>query len=37
MERAGEPGVWECPRTGALHEEKEGALTELARTGPKPN
>ncbi|MEV4195513.1 acyltransferase [Streptomyces toxytricini] len=30
-ERAGEPGVWECPRTGALHDEKGGALTE--RTG----
>ncbi|RSS83854.1 N-acetyltransferase, partial [Streptomyces sp. WAC05292] len=29
-ERDGEPGVWECPRTGALHDEKEGTLTERA-------
>ncbi|GLW45662.1 acetylglucosamine-1-phosphate uridylyltransferase [Streptomyces sp. NBRC 14336] len=27
-ERPGEPGGWECPRTGALYEEKEGVLTE---------
>ncbi|WP_069626738.1 acyltransferase [Streptomyces niveus] len=26
--RDGEPGVWECPRTGALHDEKVGVLTE---------
>ncbi|MGW8573666.1 acyltransferase [Streptomyces niveus] len=26
--RDGEPGVWECPRTGALHDEKDGALTK---------
>ncbi|MFD9409299.1 acyltransferase [Streptomyces sp. NPDC059989] len=31
VERAGEPGVWECPRTGALHEEKDGALVERNR------
>ncbi|QMU71505.1 acyltransferase [Streptacidiphilus sp. P02-A3a] len=28
VERQGEPGVWECPETGALHDEKEGELTE---------
>ncbi len=28
VERADEPGTWECPRTGALHDEKDGALTE---------
>lgn len=28
VERAGEPGVWECPRTGALHDEKDDVLTE---------
>lgn len=27
-ERVGEPGVWECPDTGALHDEKDGVLTE---------
>lgn len=26
--RDGEPGVWECPSTGALHDEKDGALFE---------
>ncbi|WP_042403905.1 acyltransferase [Streptacidiphilus carbonis] len=28
VERAGEPGVWECPSTGALHDEKAGELVE---------
>ncbi|MBP0458457.1 acyltransferase [Streptomyces montanisoli] len=28
VERDGEPGVWECPRTGALHDERDGVLTE---------
>lgn len=28
VQRAGEPGVWECPSTGALHDEKEGELVE---------
>ncbi|MBT2477417.1 acyltransferase [Streptomyces sp. ISL-94] len=28
VERADEPGVWECPRTGSLHEEKDGTLVE---------
>jgi acetyltransferase-like isoleucine patch superfamily enzyme len=27
-EREGEPGVWECPRTGALYRETDGVLTE---------
>ncbi|MFI0719859.1 acyltransferase [Streptomyces sp. NPDC021224] len=27
-ERDGEPGVWECPRTGALYDEADGVLTE---------
>lgn len=27
-EHAGRPGVWECPQTGALYEEKDGRLTE---------
>lgn len=27
-ERAGEPGVWECPGTGALYDEKDGELVE---------
>ncbi|MDF9816970.1 acyltransferase [Streptomyces sp. SPB162] len=27
-ERAGEPGVWECPNTGVLHDEKDGTLFE---------
>ncbi|OKK07885.1 acetylglucosamine-1-phosphate uridylyltransferase [Streptomyces sp. CB03234] len=30
VERAGEPGVWECPKTGELYVEKDGALTERA-------
>ncbi|WP_329129657.1 N-acetyltransferase [Streptomyces sp. NBC_01476] len=28
VERAGEPGLWECPETGVLHDEKDGVLTE---------
>jgi acetyltransferase-like isoleucine patch superfamily enzyme len=28
VEREDGSGVWECPRTGALHDEKDGALTE---------
>jgi acetyltransferase-like isoleucine patch superfamily enzyme len=28
VEREEEPGVWECPRTGALHDEKDGVLVE---------
>ncbi|MEV6164087.1 acyltransferase [Streptomyces sp. NPDC052052] len=28
VEREGEPGLWECPQTGALYEEKAGALAE---------
>jgi acetyltransferase-like isoleucine patch superfamily enzyme len=28
VERDGEPGVWECPGTGALHDEKDGTLVE---------
>ncbi|MHA6765019.1 acyltransferase [Streptacidiphilus sp. PAMC 29251] len=28
VERSGEPGVWECPSTGALHDEKDGELVE---------
>lgn len=28
VERAGAPGVWECPETGALYDERNGALTE---------
>jgi len=28
VEHGGEPGVWRCPRTGALHDEKDGVLTE---------
>ncbi|MCK8676863.1 acyltransferase [Streptomyces lichenis] len=28
VERAGEPGVWECPQTGELYDEQDGALTE---------
>ncbi|MFJ8980028.1 acyltransferase [Streptomyces sp. NPDC102282] len=28
VERAGEPGIWECPTTGALHQEKDGTLIE---------
>lgn len=28
IEHAGEAGVWECPRTGSLYEEKDGALVE---------
>ncbi|MFF7070763.1 acyltransferase [Streptomyces pseudovenezuelae] len=26
VEREGEPGVWECPETGALHDERDGRL-----------
>jgi acetyltransferase-like isoleucine patch superfamily enzyme len=33
VEHAGEPGVWECPRTGALHVEQDGVLTERAVSG----
>lgn len=28
VERVEEPGVWECPQTGALHDEDDGVLTE---------
>ncbi|MEW2300751.1 acyltransferase [Streptomyces sp. NPDC006655] len=28
VERDAEPGVWECPETGALHDEKDGELVE---------
>ncbi|WP_371619380.1 DapH/DapD/GlmU-related protein [Streptomyces sp. NBC_00454] len=28
VEVEGEPGVWQCPRTGELHEETNGTLTE---------
>ncbi|KUO13919.1 acyltransferase [Streptomyces sp. DSM 15324] len=28
VEQADEPGVWECPRTGSLHDEKDGTLVE---------
>lgn len=28
VEREGEPGTWECPRTGALHDEKDDSLIE---------
>jgi acetyltransferase-like isoleucine patch superfamily enzyme len=28
VESRGEPGVWECPRTGALYEEADGVLAE---------
>lgn len=28
--RDGEPGVWECPETGALYDEKDGGLVERA-------
>ncbi|WP_432180418.1 acyltransferase [Streptomyces sp. NBC_00063] len=27
-ELPGSPGMWECPRTGVLHTEKDGVLTE---------
>lgn len=27
-ERAGRPGVWECPETGALYDEKDAVLVE---------
>lgn len=30
VERAGEAGVWECPQTGAVYEEKDGSLSERA-------
>ncbi|MGW7366160.1 acyltransferase [Streptomyces sp. NPDC054841] len=29
-EREGEPGVWECPQSGSVYEEKDGVLTERA-------
>ncbi|MCX4677310.1 acetyltransferase [Streptomyces sp. NBC_01433] len=29
VERAGEPGVWECPQSGAAYQETDGTLTEL--------
>ncbi|MBM9503520.1 acyltransferase [Actinacidiphila acididurans] len=29
VERADDPGLWECPETGALHREKDGTLVEL--------
>ncbi|UWE08459.1 acyltransferase [Actinacidiphila bryophytorum] len=28
VERDGEPGVWECPQTGALYREADGVLAE---------
>ncbi|MFF7277858.1 acyltransferase [Streptomyces griseorubiginosus] len=28
VEREGGPGVWECPETGALHDERDGCLVE---------
>ncbi|GAA3806877.1 acyltransferase [Streptomyces chiangmaiensis] len=28
VEHATQTGVWECPRTGSLYEEKDGTLTE---------
>ncbi|MFJ3978120.1 acyltransferase [Streptomyces sp. NPDC090021] len=28
VEVEGEPGAWECPRTGTLHDEKDGTLVE---------
>ena len=28
VERVGEAGLWECPSTGALYDEKDGALLE---------
>ncbi|MER7678755.1 acyltransferase [Streptomyces sp. NPDC096934] len=28
VEHTGEDGVWECPRTGSLYDEKDGALVE---------
>ena len=28
VEREGEPGVWECPKTGELYRETDGTLTE---------
>jgi hypothetical protein len=30
VEREGELGVWECPETGALYDEKDGGLVERA-------
>ncbi|MFI0896883.1 acyltransferase [Streptomyces sp. NPDC020983] len=30
VEREGEPGVWECPQSGALYDEADGVLTERA-------
>ncbi|MGX1269939.1 acyltransferase [Streptomyces phaeoluteigriseus] len=29
-ERAGESGVWECPQTGELYDDKDGVLVERA-------
>ncbi|HEY9374433.1 acyltransferase [Streptomyces sp.] len=28
VEREGEPGLWECPKTGALYRESDGTLSE---------
>ncbi|WP_037601968.1 acyltransferase [Streptacidiphilus rugosus] len=28
VERADEPGVWQCPQTDALYDERDGVLTE---------
>ncbi|MFD4571180.1 acyltransferase [Streptomyces sp. NPDC058417] len=28
VEKEDRPGLWECPQTGALYEEKDGTLTE---------
>ncbi|MFD3415472.1 acyltransferase [Streptomyces cyaneofuscatus] len=33
--REGEPGVWECPRSGAVYEEEDGVLREQQIT-PAP-
>ncbi|MFE7649251.1 N-acetyltransferase [Streptomyces phaeoluteigriseus] len=30
VERAGEKGVWECPQTGELYDDKDGVLVERA-------
>ncbi|MEU8650133.1 acyltransferase [Streptomyces sp. NPDC048737] len=30
VERAGENGVWECPQTGELYDDKDGVLVERA-------
>lgn len=34
VERESEPGVWECPQTGALHDESDGVLTERVTEAP---